>query len=84
VVQRAITDRNVIQREQLAVVDAKMIEIETQFCGSDTVRNLIHGEDLRLFSMLWRQTFPTMTFPTDNSYYPQICNRAISSNNNSH
>jgi hypothetical protein len=49
-------------------------EIETQFCESDHLRNLMHAEDLRKLSMLWEKTF-AIKIPTDNAYYPIVCNR---------
>ena len=52
-----------------------MNEIETQFCGEDIVRNLMHASDQRIQSMLWQKTFPGNELPTNNAYYPTICNR---------
>lgn len=53
---------------------AALNEIETQFCGNDIVRNLMHANDMRLQSMLWKKVFDN-PLPTDNAYYPIICNR---------
>jgi hypothetical protein len=61
------------RRAQFGVMAAKLVEVETQFCGSDVVRNLMHANDLRLFSMLWHKAFPDTTLPTDNAFYPKIC-----------
>jgi hypothetical protein len=63
------------RRQQYAVMEARLVEIETQFCASDIVRNLMHATDLRTQSMLWRKLIPDTPMPTDNAYYPQICNR---------
>lgn len=49
-------------------------EIETQFCASDIVRNLMHANDMRTSAMLWEKAFGTR-LPTDNAYYPRVCNR---------
>ena len=46
-------------------------------CGSDVVRNLMHANDLRLFAMLWHKVFAGSDIPTDNAFYPQVCNRQI-------
>jgi len=81
-------DRNRIQTQANMVsiaankadTDARMIEIETQFCASDIVRNLIHANDLRITSMLVKKSF-NMTFPTDNAFYPEICQRHPSNPN---
>lgn len=55
---------------------AALIEIETQFCAADIMRNLTHAQDMRLTAMLWARSFDGgMTLPTDNAYYPVICNR---------
>lgn len=56
-------------------VDKDLNEVETQFCAQDIVRNLMHANDLRMFSMLYDKV--GMKLPTDNSYYPTICNRRI-------
>jgi hypothetical protein len=63
------------RRQQYAVMEARLIEVETQFCASDIVRNLMHATDMRLISMVWRKMFPDAVLPTDNSYYPMVCNR---------
>jgi hypothetical protein len=49
-------------------------EIETQFCASDIIRNLMHANEMRIESLLWQRTFKE-TIPTDNAYYPMVCNR---------
>jgi chromosome segregation ATPase len=63
------------RRSQLQTINAKLIEVETQFCASDIVRNLMHATDMRLTSILWHKAFPETTMPTDNALYPIICNR---------
>ncbi len=62
-------------RGRLSGQEMALNEIETQFCGEDIVRNLMHANDMRVQSMLWAKTFPGSILPTDNSYYPNICNR---------
>lgn len=47
-------------------------EIETQFCASDIVRNLMHANDQRQLAMLWEKVYG-QKYPTDNTFYPQIC-----------
>lgn len=49
-----------------------MIEIETQFCGNDVVRNLMHASDLRIQALLWNKSFPGSQLPISNAYYPAI------------
>jgi hypothetical protein len=60
---------------------AQLVEIETQFCASDSVRNLMHATDLRITSMLWGKVNPGQVLPTDNAFYPVICNRSAAMTN---
>jgi hypothetical protein len=69
----AVADAIGERRAQNGVLVAKLVEVETQFCSSDVVRNLMHANDLRLFAVIWHKLFPDSTLPTDNAYYPQIC-----------
>lgn len=69
-----IVDRQAGLRADVVQQAAALIEIETQFCASDIVRNLMHAEDVRKLSMLWQKEFQVQ-FPTDNTYYPVVCNR---------
>jgi len=71
----AANERITILRADMSHTRADLREVETQFCGGDIVRNLMHANHLRLFSMLWHETFPETALPTDNAYYPRICNR---------
>lgn len=57
-------------------IERDLREVETQFCSTDIVRNLMHATDLRTTSLLWQKVFST-PYPTDNAFYPQICNRPI-------
>ncbi len=58
-------------RSDQAKMSADLIEIETQFCGGDNIRNQIHANDMRFTAMMWKKLFDT-TMPTDNSFYAQI------------
>lgn len=51
-------------------------EIETQFCASDIVRNLMHAHDMREHALLWHKVYGEI-YPTDNPFYPVICQRNI-------
>lgn len=53
----------------------KLVEVETQFCASDIVRNLIHAQNMRIESIMWSKLFPDTRMPTDNAFYPKVCNR---------
>jgi hypothetical protein len=66
------------RRSQYSVMQAKLVEIETQFCASDIVRNLMHAHDMRVTSLMWSKVYPGDKLPTDNAYYPQVCNRTVS------
>jgi hypothetical protein len=69
-----LLDRNTINQNEIVSLTSDLREIETQFCASDIIRNLMHANDLRTMSVLWVHTFKER-YPTDNAYYPQICNR---------
>lgn len=56
--------------------EAALAEIETQFCATDIVRNLMHANDLRNLSVIWEKQFG-MPYPIGNAYYPTICNRPV-------
>lgn len=60
----------------LVAMDQKLVEVETQFCASDIVRNLNQSDNMRVLSLLWPKGFPGTTYPLTNTYYPQVCNRA--------
>ncbi len=67
----AVIDRLATIRSDQTQVKADLVEIETQFCGEDNLRNQIHAFDMRLAAMLWRKVFDTV-LPTDNAFYAQI------------
>src|SRR6266851_10398853 len=71
----AASERITTLRADMAATRADLREVETQFWGSDIVRNLMHANDLRLLSILWHKNFPDSIFPTDNAHYPRVCNR---------
>ncbi len=62
--------------DRLTKIEVSQNEIETQFCAQDIVRNLMHANDLRNLSLLWEKEFGA-PYPTNNSYYPTICNRRV-------
>jgi hypothetical protein len=68
------------RRGQIASINSALTEIETQFCASDVVRNLMHAHDMRIQAMLWGKTHMNETLPTDNSYYPTICHGGAGNN----
>lgn len=70
-------DRSSENRSEITRQEAALVEIETQFCAADIMRNLMHAQDMRIQSMLWDKSFDNgIRMPTDNAYYPVICNRA--------
>lgn len=58
--------------QSLAADAVAKVEIETQLCAADAVRNLMHANDLRTTAIIWHKLF-TIPLPTDNAYYPVIC-----------
>lgn len=74
---RAMEGANASRRTEQSVIEARMAEVETQFCSRDIISNLMHATDLRMMSMLWRKVFIGSVFPTDNSFYPKVCNQNV-------
>jgi hypothetical protein len=76
--QKAINDKLASEIRSLQLqhnsMEVGLNEIETQFCAQDIVRNLMHASEMRTTSLLWEKQFGTR-MPTDNAYYPTICNR---------
>jgi hypothetical protein len=68
-------------RASSATFKAQLVEIETQFCSSDSVRNLTHASDMRIVSMLWAKVNPGQIYPIDNAFYPVVCNRSAAMTN---
>jgi hypothetical protein len=68
------TERIAALRADVVRLMADLREVETQFCASDTIRNLMHANDLRIYSLLWQKVYK-FPYPTDNAYYPMVCNR---------
>lgn len=63
------------RKASMARFAASLVEIETQFCAAGNVMNLRHANDLRVIAMLWHRVSPNEVYPTDNAFYPIICNR---------
>lgn len=61
------------RRSQNADTKTSLREVETQFCAADQTRNLMHAYDMRVEALLWEKSFASR-LPTDNAYYPTICN----------
>lgn len=45
-----------VRNEQIKQSEA-LKEIETQFCSSDHIRNLMHAADQRVIGMLWQKVY---------------------------
>ncbi len=58
-------------RTDVSVIRRDLREIETQFRAADQVRNIMHANDLRTMSMLWKKAF-NADYPISNAYYPTI------------
>jgi hypothetical protein len=69
----SLNDRLGETRTSVANQKAALAEIETQFCSSDIVRNLMHANDMRAIALLWQKTFEGSAIPTNNAYYPMVC-----------
>jgi uncharacterized protein (DUF1786 family) len=77
-----MSDRLAEERSSSIQLQTSLTEIETQFCSSDIIRNLMQANDMRMMAMVWKKLY-NQTIPTDNAYYPQVCNRATSTSTNS-
>lgn len=75
VMEERLTQGSAEQRSNDAKFQAALTEIQAQFCASDMVRNLMHANDLRTVAMLWKSVHAGETYPTDNTYYPAVCDR---------
>jgi hypothetical protein len=69
----------VTTRTSIAAIQRDLVEIETQFCAEDSMRNLMHANDLRFMGILWSKEFG-IELPTANAYYPQVGRCAGQSN----
>jgi hypothetical protein len=58
-------------RTSIAAIERDLVEIETQFCAEDSMRNLMHANDLRFMGILWAKEFG-VELPTANAFYPQV------------
>lgn len=65
---------------RVTALETSQKEIETQFCGTGNIINLMHANDMRIQSLLWQKSYAGITLPTDNPFYPVLCNR----NSNEH
>jgi hypothetical protein len=70
--QTGLATETLQRREAAAAMRVNLSEIETQFCSSDIVRNLMHANDLRNVSLLW-QKVNGVPYPIENAYYPTVC-----------
>jgi hypothetical protein len=50
---------------------AALVEIETQFCGQDSLRSQIHAQDLRTTAMLWKKVYGD-EMPISNAFYARV------------
>jgi hypothetical protein len=69
--QAALVERLQEIRGRLTQQQAALVEIETQFCGADNLRNQIHAMDLRLQAMIWRKVFGE-EMPLSNAFYARV------------
>lgn len=62
-----------IRANQINIAELKtsMIEVETQFCASDTIRNQARAQDQRTLAMVWNKTMGS-TYPMESLYFPTI------------
>jgi hypothetical protein len=73
----ATQDRRASLATEIAAIQRDLVEVETQFCAEDAMRNLMHANDLRMLGLLWQKTMDA-ELPTSNAYYPAIGRCAVS------
>jgi hypothetical protein len=71
-----MAEREILLRTTIATMTAKMLEIDTQLCSEDHIRNLTQAQNLRFLSMIWKKVFPDSDVPAGDTYYPTVCNRS--------
>lgn len=76
VINKSLSDEIRALQLKLGAMEVAQNEIETQFCAQDIVRNLMHANDQRVASLLWEKVYG-LKMPTDNAFYPTICNRRV-------
>lgn len=76
-IENAMSTNMADRKSVEAGLKASLVEVETQFCASDQIRNLMHANDLRVQSVLWQHAGSLGDYPTANAYYPSICNRDV-------
>lgn len=75
--EKLVNEGSSTRRADMAALEVKLAQIETQFCANDIRINLQHVSDLRMFSILWTRTAPGETLPTSNLYAPMVCNGGV-------
>lgn len=66
IVERLSTLRTSVNKQEAALV-----EIETQFCGQDNLRNQTHAFDQRLVAMMWKKLYGE-EMPISNAFYAHV------------
>lgn len=56
---------------QIAVLEARMVEIETQFRAQDQIANIHLADEKRTMALIWPKIFPGEQYPGQ-VYFPQI------------
>lgn len=67
----ATQERRARLATEMAALQRNLVEVETQFCAEDALRNLMHANDLRDLSILWLKAMGS-ELPISNAYYPSI------------
>jgi hypothetical protein len=68
-----MAERELVLRTNNATMQAALIEIETQFCGEDDMRNLMNAAQERMLAIMWKKLNPDSEYPVANVYYPHVC-----------
>jgi hypothetical protein len=78
----SLLDREATLRSNVASLQASILEIQTQFCAEDDMRNLMQASNYRVLAVLWNKVNPAnpggsmgVDFPLGAIYYPHVCVR---------
>jgi ACT domain-containing protein len=61
-------------RIDIASLKRDGLETETQLCAIEEMRNMMHVNDIRTTSVMWRKVYGS-DYPAGTTYFPIICNR---------
>jgi hypothetical protein len=71
----ALSAKQAQMSTEIVALRSSSTEVETQFCDTGNVLNLMHANDMRIQAVLWQKAFTGTSLPTDNAFYPTLCHK---------